>query len=385
MFLFDIYRSSRQCYSTGNKVSISWKTDLMTCRPYGAESTAVVDKEGNLYFGSHSGNFYSLTRDGHIRWIYSTFSKIYDSPILYNDTVCFVDGWGNIYLLRKDSGKLIWKIDLTKGYKENLFLHIINLPYTFSLPRKINMNTKCWSSPLLLEDKIFITAYGKGAYCIDVKGDIIWSIDLGFPRYQLSGMVSDENSNLYFASRRGYLYSVTINGQINWKIRLGHYNVWGNPSYNEKYKFIIVPLCRSENKGWIVVFDVFGKLKWKIALSSAVRGSAAIDYSRDYIYVGDFAGILFKINVLTGEIVKSIQLCHTERALWTTPTIDSNNDIHIGVKDNLNDGRIIKLDSNLNIIWDFNIGKTLSVPLILPNGDVCAGSWDGHYYCLKTV
>ena len=64
MFLFDKFRSSRQKYSTGNKCELRWKTFLPANPPFCAESTAIVDSDGNFYFGSHSGVFYSLNKNG---------------------------------------------------------------------------------------------------------------------------------------------------------------------------------------------------------------------------------------------------------------------------------------------------------------------------------
>lgn len=385
MFLFDKYRSSRQSYNTGNKVSLRWKTFLNTKIPYGAESTADIDEEGNLYFGSHSGNFYSLSPDGKIRWTFSARKKIYNSPILFDNSVCFADGEGTLFCLSQDNGEIKWKFDLTSGYKENKLTHFINKLFTYSVVRRVNMDTKCWSSAILLNDRIFITAYGKGAYCLEKNGKVLWSLDLGYPRYQLSGMVADNDDRLYFASRKGNLYSVTTDGKVLWTKRFGfYYNVWGNPSIDDYHNIVFVPLSRGEKKGWVAAYTTDGVLKWKTRLTGAVYGSISIDYNREYIYVGDFEGFLYKIEATTGNIVDSVRLCNTARALWATPTIDGQGYIYIGVKDNIKDGRVIKLDSSLRIIWEYSIGKTLSVPVILKNGDVCAGSWDGSYYCLKT-
>ena len=202
MFLFDIFRSSRQKQNTGNKIELRWKTFLPSNPVFCAESTAIIDQEKNFYFGSHSGNFYSLTSDGKIRWSFYTKAKIYGSPLFCKDDVIFASGDGWLYSLKCSSGDVNWKFDLKKGYydsfKQKLLETIIHFPYTFNFVRKLQMDTKCWSSPMLINDKIYITAYGKGFYCINEEGNEEWSVNLGFPRYQLSGVVADSKNNIYF-------------------------------------------------------------------------------------------------------------------------------------------------------------------------------------------
>ena len=90
MFLFNQYRNAQQNYATGDQVvSLNWKTDLNTNPVFGAESTTAIDEHGNLFFGSHSGNFYSLDKYGTIRWVFTTMKKIYSSPLIVREKVIF--------------------------------------------------------------------------------------------------------------------------------------------------------------------------------------------------------------------------------------------------------------------------------------------------------
>lgn len=386
MFLFDKYHSGKQSYATGIDCNLRWKTMLPSMPIYAAESMAAVDDDCNLYFGCHSGIFYSLNKDGHIRWDFHTTEKIYSSPLLYNDCVIVSTGDGLLICFHKDSGKIKWLFDLKKSYydniKQKLFHTIIHLPFTFSFIRKMNMNTKCWSSPLIIDGKIFISSFGKGFYCIDAdSGCDIWSIDLGYPRFQLSGAVSDNDNLIYFGSRKGIFYKYDLNGNIIWQLKIGG-NFWGAPSFSLEHNIILLPSSIGERKGCVYAIGKDGKIIWKIVLESAIYGSVSND--KDFGYCCDFAGYLYKIDLINGIIIKKIKLSNAQRALWTTPTIDKDGKIYIVTKDSNIDGRIIKMDSDFNFLWEFNIGKCLSTPVILHNGDVCVGSWDGYYYCLKT-
>lgn len=386
MFLFDKYHSGKQSYATGIDCNLRWKTMLPSMPIYAAESMAAVDDDCNLYFGCHSGIFYSLNKDGHIRWDFHTTEKIYSSPLLYNDCVITSTGDGLLICFHKDSGKIKWLFNLKKEYYDNkiqkLFQTIIHLPFTFSFIRKMNMNTKCWSSPLIIEGKIFISSYGKGFYCIDAdSGCDIWSIDLGYPRFQLSGAVSDNDNFIYFGSRKGIFYKYDLNGKIIWKFKIGG-NFWGAPSFSSKHNIILLPSSLGERKGCVYAIGKDGNIIWKVVLKSAIYGSVSND--EDFGYCCDFAGYVYKINLTNGTIINKIKISNAQRALWTTPTIDKDGRVYIVTKDSNKDGRIIKMDSDFNFLWEFNIGKSLSTPVILHNGDVCVGSWDGYYYCLKT-
>ena len=121
MFLFDKHRTSRQPYASGGRIGgIRWKTFLNTYPAYCAESTAALDRDGNFYFGSHSGNFYSLSPEGEIRWTFSTELKIYGSPVVVGDRVFFAGGDGNLYALSIHDGSVVWVKNLKEGYDSNL-------------------------------------------------------------------------------------------------------------------------------------------------------------------------------------------------------------------------------------------------------------------------
>ena len=390
MFLFDKYRSGLQSNTTGNKIiSVRWKTFLNSNPTFAAESTATTDSEGNFYFGTHSGNFYSLDKFGNIRWSFYTTKKIYSSPVLIKNNVCFMGGDGVCYSLNKIDGKVIWKYDLKKGFwdnnKQRVYNSVLYLPYTFNLKRKLNMDTKSWSSPLRINDLIFVTGYGKGLYAINSNGDVVWSYDLGFPRYQLTGLVADENNNLYCISRSCFATALDLKGNVLWKTKLKmNWHPWGNPSFNINNRNIYFVLSKGEKNGCIIALNNLGKKLWETKLQGAIHGSVTIDKKGGFLYCADFEGYIYKIDAKTGNIVSLKKISTATRALWTTPTIDIENYVYISTKDSFSKGRVIKLDQNLNIIWEFHSNKTLSVPLILENGDVCFGSWDGYYYCLQT-
>jgi len=390
MFLFDKHRTSQQKHATGNQLgALKWKTYLNTYPAYCAESTAALDQEGNFYFGSHSGNFYSLSPEGVLRWTFSAKLKIYGSPVVVEDRVFFAGGDGILYALSIADGSIIWAKNLKHGYDANLktklFQKLIHLPYTFNLKRLMNMDTKCWASVNYSNGLLFITGFGKGIYAFDTDGGEKWSHDLGFPRYQISGVVLDEEDRVYFPSRAGDIYCFSSTGNKIWKnIALKGWHSWGSPTYNPSTGFLQFVFSKGESKGFVYTTNKAGAMVWKTKLNGAIQGSVAVAKDGKHLYCSDFAGYLYKLNAQNGKIVRSIRLSMAIRALWTTPTVDSEGNIYLSTKDSFSTGRVMKLNPDLETIWEYNTNKTLSVPVILENGDVCFGSWDGCYHCLST-
>jgi outer membrane protein assembly factor BamB len=389
MFLFNKYKNSQQNNPSGNKIySIKWKTFLNTNPIFGAESTSVIDKEGNIYFGSHSGNFYSLNSSGKIRWTFTTKVKIYSSPLLIDNSVYFVGGDGYLYSLSLN-GDLIWLYDLAEWSKSSkyhkLLSFLIHLPFTYSFGRKKNINYRSWCSPNTVNGKIFVTGFGKGLFCFNQDGTVEWNHDLGFPRYQLSGVTIDNNNNIYVSSRKGYAYCFSINGIFNWKRKIKlFWEPWGNPVYCTKTNQCYFFFSKNENKGLITALNSKGELKWYLKLG-AIRGSCAISICGQYFYCCDLDGYLYKVKSEDGQILIKKKITSCIRGLWTTPTIDSQNNILLSAKDSNTSGRLLKLNEQLEIIWEFKTGKVLSIPLVLENGELLFGTWDGHYYNLKTI
>ena len=75
------------------------------------ESSAAVDRYGNVYFGSHDGNIYALSNAGKILWIFYTGYAIYSSPAISTNGILYVGSDdSNIYALRMLNGFPIWAI-----------------------------------------------------------------------------------------------------------------------------------------------------------------------------------------------------------------------------------------------------------------------------------
>jgi outer membrane protein assembly factor BamB len=387
MFLFDKSRNGRQNNTVFiHTPQVKWKTNLRTNPDYGAESTAVSDSKGNLYFGSHSGNFYSLAKEGNIRWTFSTTTKIYSSPILVDNRIIFAGGDGYLYCLDL-SGNLVWMKDLSipsdNMFKKKTLNKWLHLPFTYDFHKKRNIDYKCWSSPNWSNGKIYITAYGKGLYCLDIKGNVIWSQDLGFPRYQLSGVAIDQYGNVYCSSRAGKIYCFAESGKLLWeKLIKRNWENWGNPTLCDIKKQVYFFFSKKEKSGLVICTNLNGKILWEKKIES-IRGSCCISSDGNEIFCCDLNGFIYRINSNDGSTILKKQITKAQRGLWITPSLDKNENILLSTKDSNTSGRVILMDKNFDFIWEFNCNKVLSIPIINESKELLFGCWDGFYYCLQ--
>jgi outer membrane protein assembly factor BamB len=194
-----------------------------------------------------------------------------------------------------------------------------------------------WGSVVIAGEYLFAGSGNGNLYCIDVKtGKVIWKLSMG-ARIESTPCV--DNGIAYLGNDLGAFHAINIrNGSILWKRNLGEY-IRSSPFCDDSRVYVgsINPAqktgylwCISRKDGAIVwkksmapVFsspvvdrnDIIigsddeslyclqpnGSEKWKLSLAGKVRSTPMA--ARDFIYVGSFGGIFYKIRRSTGEIV----------------------------------------------------------------------------------
>ena len=105
----------------------------------------------------------------------------------------------------------------------------------------------------------------------------MWEYDLGFPRFQLSGVAVDGKDRIFCTSRNGNIHCVSIDGSTIWMRKMkSNWEPWGNPVYCHHLKRIYFSFSKGEDKGWTYAMSSEGRLLWKTKIG-AIRGSIAID------------------------------------------------------------------------------------------------------------
>ena len=77
-----------------------------------------IDTDGNIYFGSFSGQFYALEPNRAPKWQFDTGQDIWASAVIRADgTVYFGADDGNFYALDTESGKVKWTYEIKENWQ----------------------------------------------------------------------------------------------------------------------------------------------------------------------------------------------------------------------------------------------------------------------------
>ncbi|MDH5719885.1 MAG: PQQ-binding-like beta-propeller repeat protein [Spirochaetia bacterium] len=166
--------------------------------------------KGNRYFTGNNDEI--IVKNNGIKWLFSADSKAIN-PIVSDGRVFFTDIKKNIYSLDEETGKLIWKIDLTK------------IASQFISFRKIMGKAKY---PLVYKNFLVITD-SIAIYCIDkFTGKILWartglqSGDYSTAKnsIKVDGIYADPflaNDAIFYGTRTAFYSRNIANGKLNWE------------------------------------------------------------------------------------------------------------------------------------------------------------------------
>ena len=391
-FLFDNLRTGRLKYPKGSlaKPSKLWSVRLPGTTPYSPESTAVFDDKGNLYFGCHDGVFYSVTRNGMLRWKWKTGNKIYSSPLLYEDesAVCAVSGDGFFYCWSLE-GALLWETEVGIRPRDWRTLRSWHRHKKASHPlHEVNRiaSALAWSSPCRgALPRIYVTGYEHGLTCVDERtGGVLWRHALSSPRCCLAGVALAPDNSVLVCSQQNRLFRLNPDGGVIWERELEKgYNVWGSPGVDPETGNVYVVSSFMENAAVVHSYGLDGTFRWKSAMPSAVRGSVTIPRA-DYVAVCCFDGMLRRFRKSDGGSLPDIRV--SSGCLWTTCGVDPNGYLLINTidSDEANTGHVRCLDPGGKPVWEVASGKGHSVPVIDREGRLYAGSWNGDLICYQT-
>jgi len=394
MFLFDRERTGRFPYPLGTRAFPEkvWETTLRQYPAKGPESTAVLDAEGNLYFGCHDDSFYSLDSTGKVRWQFQTEDKIYSSPLMLQNRLYVCANKADVLCLRLD-GTLEWAFngfarlaDLPKAKRvlANLYSYK-QYDYEFAKYMKIN----AWGSPNLLgNDTIVVNLYGLGVVALDaLSGALKWRCDLGLPYNHLAGVaITSLEGQEYIAavSQSNGLFWINAAGKRLWKRALkAGYNSWGNPSIDRQEKAVYCSTSKGNRDAVVYKFNFSGDLLWKHNVTGGIRGSITIAHG-DFVVVPTMRGEILLLGKNDGKVRVSSAIATQDRGLWTSAGIDPKDNILINTKVSQKKGTLLRIAPSGEIHWKVEYGKALAVPVVDREGCIFTATWDGNYIKYKS-
>jgi outer membrane protein assembly factor BamB len=269
---------------------------------------------------------------------------IWASPIMAGENLFVGSGDGSFYSIDASTGKILWKLALGARIESTACIH---------------KNTAYVGSDL------------GTLYAINIKnGSLLWKKSLS--EYVRSSPFCDGKlvlaGSINPEKRSGMLWALTADsGSILWKRALGA--VFSSPLVDQDQIFI-----GSDDENFYC-FDLTGQARWQIPLAGKIRSTPAL--ARDFLYIGGFGGVLYKIRRATGEIVWR----NSEAgSMYSSPAVGKG---------------IVSVGNNTGAIQFFQVnggkkkasfetgGPVTASPLLINQFALC-GSNDGHFYILDT-
>ena len=393
MFLFDKEKTARIptqhifYEKPKQEWKITFKQDPIRC----AESTPVIDKNGNLYFGSHNGSIYCMDENGQIKWQFVTEFKVYSSPLLLDDKIYIGSNRSTLLCLTLD-GELVWKYDgyLAFAKQSKLKRLLINgfnhLKYDYEFKKVRYVNT--WTSPNVVgNDYIAFVFYGLGLVLLDKKtGEVHWQKDLGSPSFHLAGVAvtnDDGGDKIAVCGQNSGLHLFDESGKLLWNNKaFSGSNAWANPSIDPEEKCIYHSESCYNRKSIVYKTDLNGKVLWKKQFSFGCRASIAISRKNYVVFLG-LNGTIYLLDKKTGEELFLQPIASKDRGLWTSPSLMANDHILVNTKKTVKKGSLICLNEKAETIWEIDYAKALSVPIISEKGELYTATWAGDFYKFK--
>jgi outer membrane protein assembly factor BamB len=310
----------------------------------GVDSGAVIDDEGNIYFGCRDFRVYSLFSNGTLRWIYKTEQPVYSTPALSVDGTIYITSCDHYLYALYPNGNLKWKF---------------------------NTGEIVSASPVIASDETIYIGHSQGrVFAINPEGDELWHYDLpndiyGDPALGLDGTI-------YIGSWDNCLYAINPNGTLKWYFPTGNH-VKGVPSISQDGTIYF-----GSWDGYLYALYPNGTMRWRCGVGSGSETTPAIAEDGT-IYVG--GDELYA--VYPNGTMRWIFNLGTNRHIFTScPAIAAEGTIYVGVDvGETTAGEILAVNPDGTERWRKTLsdGWDDSSPTIAADGTVYIGS-SGDYY-----
>lgn len=342
-----------------------------------ARITSSPAVEGDqVFFGSYDGTFYALAATtGQLKWKFQTagerrfaakhlhgiqpvaetmpdpFDYYLSSPAVWNGSVYFGSGDGNIYALDTGSGNLKWK------FATGDVVH---------------------ASPAISDGTLFIGSWDSYFYAIDaVRGEEKWRFKTGEDP-EIHNQVGIQSSAViaqgvvYFGCRDSNLYAVDANtGKQKWVFNNKGSWVIGSPAVKDGKVYFATSDSGlfyelDANSGQPVFSLEFNH--WPMFSSPAIAGNT--------LYIGSNSGKLRAIDLNSRKVAWTFE---TDSARQNGPTYtkpDGSPNYDVAFTEDFYDDMVAGVQKMMTV------GSILSSPVVV--GDIIlVGSVDGNLYALR--
>lgn len=276
--------SDTRLYSFNNAGMPNWDKAIggvITSAP------AISKNEKIIYTGLSSGRLFAIKFNGEALWSFEAGSSVIASAVIDDkDNIYFGCEDKNLYKIDKN-GSLLWKN---------------------TLPEIII------SSPALGKDSS-VVVNNRSVYKLNSEGTLLWEYKISeIPSpYPLNpSPIIDHRGNIYIGSSDGWFYSLSPNGNLNWK-----YFTDAPISSTASISADAQVIYFADQAGSIYALTNTGKLKWVLRTGEPIAAPTLVTVSNT-VYSGSISGNVFIIKDIPYEQ-------QAERPFLQWPTFQGNN------------------------------------------------------------
>lgn len=327
----------------------------------GIESSPTIDDKGNIYFGSHDGYLYSITKSGELRWKTKVADQVMKGDyghLIGTASSPAIDSDGNVYLISMDQ-----------------YLFSINKEGEINWRFPISVRFDSWSSPAIDEDgTIYIISNNPDAavYAVNSDGTEKWKFRVGTNAF--NSVAIGKDGTIYAGVPSGYsgdeLVAFNSDGSVKWRTNTQF--IESTPSIGEDGTIYAGTFVDGNVSAGVYAFDSGGNEKWFFdAESKEVMTTPAIDENNN-IYFASVEGTLFSVDSSGNERWRF----RMDGESSSSVVIGKEGSIYFGS----GDGNFYSFDLDGNLRWKVDGGSFASSPAIAEDGTVYTGCWDGNLY-----
>lgn len=297
---------------------------------FNSKSTLVktgVYEKGSLFFADLSGNVYSISLRGKVNWQKFFNTSFYAKPIIWKNRVIFCATNGDVYILKKNNGKLTSSISLNSTiisspvlnnnllivFTNDGFVNYLNLK-NFKVTRQKIADKNFEAVPLSYKNKIIIGNWDNYLYAVKNNPDdtnaIFWKWTENKNFYYSPAACSpviDTKQRVYISTPDKFISVIDFNSGTT-LFRTNDYNSWESIGIDETKNFLFI-------KGLIdtvyalSINDTLPKLKWKSALGYGLDTNPInISTKGERVFVPAKNGFLYVLEKESGKLLKSFFL-----------------------------------------------------------------------------
>lgn len=267
---------------------------------FGSIDSTVIGFADRIFFNSWNG-FYSLDLDGNLIWENKSIRGM-STPYIYNKRIFVGSSDGHLYSLDID-GKVIWKKKIcnSPGYvgissspiviNNTVYIGGYESDNRTSYLHAININgSEIWNVSLKSSVYYGSLSYYNGTVYVPLTGKYNSSDGKWYPDYGIMAVKDGKiawllktnnsvkstpliyNNSIYFTSTNGYLYRLSMDGKIIWKIKIGY----STSSPNAWNGIIFVGTGNFNGRGKIYAISEDSKIIWERNVSGGVQSGITI-------------------------------------------------------------------------------------------------------------